>query len=102
MPIEPRPEDIGRRVIYRDMGGRGKIEEGTITSFNDGYVFVRYGGDTSAATSRGDLEWSHRRPEDLAVSTRIVGGKVVALDFVPLPEPPLSRGAPHHTGGDHG
>lgn len=57
--IEPKAEDIGRRVIYT--GNRypgGKLEEGTITSFNHWQVFVRYGADTgSKATSRNDLEW---------------------------------------------
>lgn len=94
--IEPTQTDIGRSVIYRDFGGRGKIEEGVITSFNDHYVFVRYCGETSAATSREDLEWSHRRPEDLAVSTTIQGGKVVAMDFVPLPTRPGAYRALHH------
>jgi hypothetical protein len=56
--IEPTSTDIGRQVIYRDPGG-GKIEEGYITSFNTDYVFVRYGGCTSAATRREALEWSH-------------------------------------------
>lgn len=76
-------------VIYRDFGGRGKIEEGVITSFNDGYVFVRYGaGATSAATARSDLDWSHRGPEDLAVETVIKGGRITSLNFVPLPVRP--------------
>lgn len=83
--INPAEADIGRKVIYRDLGGRGTIEEGVITSFNAHYVFVRYGGETSAATCRGDLEWSLRRPEDLAVETVIQGGKVRSLNFVPLP-----------------
>lgn len=88
--ISPTNEDIGRKVIYRDFSGRGKIEEGVITSFNDYYVFVRYGANTtSAATSRGDLEWSTRGPDDLAVSYTIISGKVVALDFVPLPTSPF-------------
>ena len=57
--INPTIPDIGRRVIYT--GNRypgGKTEEGTITSFNDSAVFVRYRGDTnSKATTRADLEW---------------------------------------------
>jgi len=58
--IEPKPTDIGRKVIYREHGdfpGR-KVEEGIITSFNASYVFVRYAGITSAATLREDLEWA--------------------------------------------
>ncbi len=58
--IEPTQNDIGRKVIYRERGdfpGR-KVEEGVITSFNDHYVFVRYGaGVTPAATLRESLEW---------------------------------------------
>jgi hypothetical protein len=48
--------DIGRAVVYRRP--YCKVEQGTITSFNDKYVFVRYGlGSTSAATDPSDLEW---------------------------------------------
>lgn len=57
--IEPKQEDIGRKVIYT--GNRysgGKLEEGIITSFNDHSVFVRYGNNSgSQGTSREDLEW---------------------------------------------
>lgn len=70
--IEPRTEDIGRKVVYRDMGGRGKLEEGVITSFSEFYVFVRYGANTtSAPTNRKDLEWSHRTAEQTSISTTI-------------------------------
>ena len=55
--IKPTEADIGRKVIYKDRSG-SKVEEGTITSFNDHCVFVRYGnGSTSAGTDRKDLEW---------------------------------------------
>jgi hypothetical protein len=55
--IDPKPADIGRKVVYRDPGG-WKVEEGAITSFNDTCVFVRYGADTgSKGTRREDLEW---------------------------------------------
>jgi hypothetical protein len=57
--IEPTKDDIGRAVVYtghRRPGGR--LLQGTITSFHDHAVFVRYGADThSKATSRADLEW---------------------------------------------
>jgi hypothetical protein len=39
--IDPKPADIGRKVVYRDRTG-WKVEEGVITSFNDTCVFVRY------------------------------------------------------------
>lgn len=57
--IQPTEDDVGRRVVYREPGDfRGrKIDEGTLTSFNDHYAFVRYSGVTSAATSFEDLEW---------------------------------------------
>ena len=60
--IDPTEADIGRRVIYHGHGWTDKTEEGTITSFNDSFVFVCYGflGSTSAATLRKDLEWSHQ------------------------------------------
>lgn len=48
-------EDVGRKVIY-DPGY--KTEEGVITSFNDHYVFVRYGSDVqSKATNYSDLKY---------------------------------------------
>jgi hypothetical protein len=57
--IEPTQQDVGRRVCY--VGNRfpgGKIEVGVITSFNQDWVFVRYGAETgSKATSRQDLKW---------------------------------------------
>lgn len=54
--IEPTEKDIGRNVTYTN--GVGEREYGHITSFNDSYVFVRYGsGSTSAATRREDLTW---------------------------------------------
>lgn len=55
--IDPTERDIGRKVIYTGNYG-GSLEEGVITSFNNSYVFVRYGTKyTSEATSRSDLEW---------------------------------------------
>ncbi len=55
--INPTTDDLGRKVIYHSPGG-DKVEEGVITSFNDRFVFVRYGSNTtSAATRREDLTW---------------------------------------------
>jgi len=57
--IEPKENDIGRKVVYRDRHG-WKVEEGVITSFNDTCVFVRFGDDTgSKGTRREDLDWLH-------------------------------------------
>jgi len=57
--INPKPEDVGRKVVYT--GNRypgGELEEGVITSYNDHVVFVRYGADVGTkGTSREDLEW---------------------------------------------
>jgi hypothetical protein len=54
--IDPKPADIGRKVVYRDPGG-WKVDEGVISSFNDTCVFVRYGTDTGwKGTRREDLE----------------------------------------------
>ncbi len=57
--IEPIPEDIGRRVIYKkDWMKPENYERGFITSFNLLYVNVRYGNDTiSKGTYRKDLIW---------------------------------------------
>jgi hypothetical protein len=56
----------GRPVTYRSSGA--KVEHGTITSWNDKFIFVRYHavvwpefrqrlGETSEATDPEDLEW---------------------------------------------
>ncbi len=57
VPLNPTEADIGRQVIYH--GWAGERESGVITSFNDSFVFVRYGmGCTSAATAREQLSWA--------------------------------------------
>jgi len=54
--ILPTKADVGRAVVYRPQFG--PAEDGTITSFNEAFVFVRYRGDAgSKATRREDLEW---------------------------------------------
>ena len=56
--IEPTTKDIGKLVWWRDPHDMMRQEKGVITSFNERFVFVRYGdGDTSAATDRLDLYW---------------------------------------------
>jgi hypothetical protein len=55
--IKVAEADIGRAVVYRT-APNFEPEQGIITSFNDKYVFVRYGlGSTSAATDPDDLDW---------------------------------------------
>lgn len=49
-------QHIGQSVVYRLW--HNEPEQGVITSFNDRYVFVRYGSNTtSQATSPEDLNW---------------------------------------------
>jgi hypothetical protein len=49
--------DVGRFVIYT--AHHGEREEGVISSWNDTYIFVRYGrGSTAAATDPNQLEFS--------------------------------------------
>ncbi len=64
--IEPTADDIGRKVVY-ERGDR-PFDEGVITSFNEKYVFVRYGADThSKATSRADLAYAaFRKSQEVA------------------------------------
>lgn len=55
--IDLKPEDVGRKVVYTDNRG-----EGVIASFNDHFVFVRYGADVgSKGTRRENLEWLTER-----------------------------------------
>ena len=55
--INPTAGDIGRQVVYRTAPNY-EAEEGVITSFNDHYIFVRYGAEAnSKATSWEDLDW---------------------------------------------
>jgi hypothetical protein len=55
--IEPTPEDIGRRVMYTHFHV-GLIEYGTITSYNNKYVFVQFNQTRQAvACRREDLEF---------------------------------------------
>ena len=55
--IQPTASDINRQVVYCPYAG-ARPEVGYITSFNDHFVFVRYGDDKhSKGTRREDLEW---------------------------------------------
>ena len=50
-------EDVGKKVIYQNVEMEPK-EEGIITSWNDHYIFVRYGSDVgSKATYPRDLQF---------------------------------------------
>lgn len=55
--MEVTANDIGRSVTYHGNFG-GPLEHGVITSYNDLFVFVRYGADmNSKATNREDLTY---------------------------------------------
>ena len=57
--IIPKTEDIGRTVIYLARHPGAIPEEGVITSFNDWFVFARFGSDKhSKASRREDLSWA--------------------------------------------
>lgn len=54
MTLDEARAHVGDGVVYRHAGG---AEDGTITSVNDSYVFVRYAGRTTPAATRAeDLE----------------------------------------------
>ena len=59
------PEHVGRAVVYRDTSGVIRNEDGVITSWNDRWVFVRFGvHDVSKATDPRDLTFlSDARPQ---------------------------------------
>lgn len=63
--IELTQSHIGRRVLRPAAGPWDKDEDGIITSWNERYVFVRYGrGDTSAATVPTELHFEAITQED--------------------------------------
>ena len=58
MTLDEARENIGRRVVYRQLGRRRlvNLDTGVITSVNDVVVFVRYGDDRhSKATYACDI-----------------------------------------------
>ena len=55
-------DDVGSKVTYVPLHAEGDAghkdcEGGTISSWNDTYVFVNYGTGTNQATSPSDLIW---------------------------------------------
>jgi hypothetical protein len=56
-----KEEDKGRAVTYRSTVVIGKLEYGTITSWNDKYIFVDYyqAGGRGTATSPEHLDWAN-------------------------------------------
>lgn len=58
--IELGKEQVGRKVVYTPFPGCDPTEkqEGIITSWNEGGIFVQYGNSTtSQRTDREDLEY---------------------------------------------
>lgn len=61
--IEVTKSDIGRQVVYV-AAGVPEREQGEIVSFNDKYVFVKFGqGSTGQGCRREDLEWTYQGKE---------------------------------------
>jgi hypothetical protein len=64
MMIEPEPNDIGRRVIYRPTPTRRRT--GMLTSYDPRRVFVRFDGETeSECVFARFLTWESEPPKDL-------------------------------------
>lgn len=71
--IGPTEADLGRRVVYRT---RWNTEEGVVTSFNEKYVFVRYGDDHhSKATYPQHLFWTNETQNEQMCPTETASPK---------------------------
>lgn len=56
--IKPAPEDLGREVFYLSNFPGDSPQPGKISSFNDRFVFVRFGNSATAqACDPRDLYW---------------------------------------------
>lgn len=73
--------DVGRLVRYTS--GHGETETGTISGWNEEYVFVRYGGSlTGKATSPAQLEFI----EGFRLAFRVfTDGKLIFEDLAVIP-----------------
>jgi hypothetical protein len=81
--------DIGRAVVYRTAPNY-EPEQGIITSFNDKYVFVRYGSSIrGVATDPDDLDWvSPRKPASLGEASQTDMARIAGkLGRAAMPEP---------------
>lgn len=59
--IEPKREDLGRKVIYiKNNMEICQFEKGIITDYNDIYVHIKYDDDHSKSTSRKNLIWNNQ------------------------------------------
>ena len=71
--IDPKPTDIGRLVVYRPGYTGAAPEQGIVISYNDRFVFVRYGGSLGGkATRREDLEWANAGQPNKLVEAALV------------------------------
>lgn len=60
MTLDEARKHVGRRVLYFNGVSH---EEGTITSVNDAFVFVRYGSDVGGRATRAeDLDLVRQKP----------------------------------------
>jgi len=58
--IDPKtltPEDVGREVVYQPR--HAQREYGSLTSWNDEFVFVRFRGPTGEACRPQDVSFAH-------------------------------------------
>lgn len=53
---------VGREVVYRASHPGAKAEQGTVTSANESYVFVRFNGPGSQACNPSDLTFLNGSP----------------------------------------
>lgn len=57
--IDPKKEDIGRQVVFRDA-------QGTMTAFDDEWIYVRFGahGAVPSAVKRDEVDWAGINTKD--------------------------------------
>lgn len=55
------PEDIGKEIVYEDRSADGKIlykrEIGTLSSWNNTFIFVKFKAETGAACLPDTVHW---------------------------------------------
>ena len=76
--INPTELDIGRAVVYRNQ--HEADEEGVVTAWNEGYVFVDYGSGASKATRRADLDWAPLSHVAVAIALALYGYNVSPIN----------------------
>jgi hypothetical protein len=91
--IDPKtltPGDVGKLVRYTPL--HGETETGSVSGWNEEYIFVRYGGSlTGKATSPEQLEWI---TEYRLAFRGYIGGEKVFEEFATIPEGELDQVMP--------